>query len=514
MIGYQYLNVIEIIYDFIDANLSLFDLHTLTKDHSIDLTCLKRFIDFQSEEPMSKKFWDFYRFLYESIIYISNDTITRQYTRNAIELHELSKNGMKHPDEPDEPWKECNIVLILPKNKEKSNYYFTLYFLYIYRKHFHNDYKDLKVMTETDFETATVSDKKYSEDNCILFDDTKYTIFVVTDDFCYSGDQLYEKITDYQSTQSFFQKQENKHLLFTYANVIGLTSIASRSFTFFIQNIMIPSKCYIVRDNTYDDILKKYYETRKLSEYDFDLFYFTQENNVQTFSLLQKLIPHNPATLVYLSFKYPDGVSTIQNMCYFFVNKGTFFISCDEYRLRHNIKMQHGYDKRSVIVAAPSLTVPGLSPEEFEHECSLLPWVFEMKDISEFGTVFPQYVHTTDRNNVQVKLLKLMNNCDYDYTFVNSDRYFDINNPKCNDFCYNPFYKEYQYIMTLRTIHLDENELQEIKQRRHLSKLKRSLRRSSKISSRSSVTKSAKRNTKSKSKSKSKSKLKSASIYK
>ena len=171
----------------------------------------------------------------------------------------------------------------------------------------------------------------------------------------------------------------------------------------------------------------------------------------------------------------------------------------------------NSYEKRPVIVAAPSLTVPGLSPEEFEDECSLIPWIFEMKDISEFETVFPQYVHNIDINNVELKILKLMNNCNYDKIYLYIDR---IDNLRCNDFCYDPFYKEYQYIMTLRTIHLDENALQEIKQKKHLSKLKRSLRRSSKISSRSSVAKSAKRNTKSKSKSKSKSKLKSASMYK
>ena len=495
MIG-QYLNVVEIIYNFIDANLSLFDLNTLTKDHSIDLTCLKRFIDFQSEEPMSRKFWDFYRFLYENIIYISNDTITRQYTRNATELHELSKNGMKPSHGP---WKECNIVIILSNDKLKSNYYFTLYFLYIYRKYFHNDYKDLKIMTEMDLETAAVSDKKYSEDNCILFDDSKYTIFVVTDDFCYSGDQLYQKIKYYRDTESFFQRQEDKELLFTYINVVGLTNNALELFTLDIPNLIIPSQCYIVRDNTYDDILKKYYKMRNLKVFHFDLFYFTQENDVQTFSLLQKLIPHKPATLVYLSFKYPDGVSTIQNMCYFFVNKGTFFISCHEYRERHNISLHYIRDKRPVIVAAPSLIVPGLSPEEFEHECSLLPWIFEMKDISEFETVFPQYVVTVERENVQVKLLKLMNNCNYNNTFNPNVAYFNINNPRCDDFCYHPFYKYQQYHTILNTIHLDENALREIKQKKHLSRLKRSLRRSSRISSRSSVAKSAKRNTKLKS---------------
>ena len=173
----QLLNVTEIVYDFIDTHLTLFNLDDVSEDHSIDYTCLKRYIDYQTTEK-TRMFWDFYRYLYENIVYISNKTITRQYSRNAVEIYNLRKND------------ECDIIVILTQNSKKSNFYFTLYFLYIYRKLYQNDYKHIRVIKEIDFLKTDTYYQYYSIDNCVMLDYTRHTIYVVSDDFCYSGTQL------------------------------------------------------------------------------------------------------------------------------------------------------------------------------------------------------------------------------------------------------------------------------------------------------------------------------------
>ena len=88
-------------------------------DHSMDLDCLKKYIEFQKEsKKKSEPFWNFYEYLYNNILYISNSKIIDQYEKNAHEIYNLytngNVNGMKN-----------HLVLILTEDVTKSNYYFT-----------------------------------------------------------------------------------------------------------------------------------------------------------------------------------------------------------------------------------------------------------------------------------------------------------------------------------------------------------------------------------------------------
>ena len=57
-------------------------------DHSMDLDCLKKYIEFQKEsKKKSEPFWNFYEYLYNNILYISNSNIIDQYEKNAHEIY-------------------------------------------------------------------------------------------------------------------------------------------------------------------------------------------------------------------------------------------------------------------------------------------------------------------------------------------------------------------------------------------------------------------------------------------
>ena len=54
----------------------------------MDLDCLKKYIEFQKEsKKKSEPFWNFYEYLYNNILYISNSKIIDQYEKNAHEIY-------------------------------------------------------------------------------------------------------------------------------------------------------------------------------------------------------------------------------------------------------------------------------------------------------------------------------------------------------------------------------------------------------------------------------------------
>ena len=75
----KYLNISDIVYHFIDSNVFMFNLDKITEDHSIDTECLNHYIDYQKTNKRTEPFWNFYKYLYDNIMYISNSRITKQY---------------------------------------------------------------------------------------------------------------------------------------------------------------------------------------------------------------------------------------------------------------------------------------------------------------------------------------------------------------------------------------------------------------------------------------------------
>ena len=110
------------------------------------------------------------------------------------------------------------------------------------------------------------------------------------------------------------------------------------------------------------------------------------------------------------------NVSTLQYMCYFRQSMDTFFVNVKDCRqlvvqgkvvlqdkIPHHIYRYHKLTEKT-------LTLPGITKEQFQHNCSLLDWVIKLKDITHFQELYPQYVYSV---NDEIKILKLMNNCNY-----------------------------------------------------------------------------------------------------
>ena len=459
--GSQLLNVSEIVYNFIDTYQRLFNLDDITEDHSLDLNCLEKYIDYQKTEK-TKRFWDFYKYMYENIVYISNKEINCQYSRNAVELYNFHKNN------------NCDIVVILTESRKKSNFYFTLYFLYIYRNMYQNDYKHIKVINETDLEL----NDNYSISNCVTIDYTRHTIYVVSDDFCYSGLQLNILLRKYYRERMFPHLQNDSSNFSVYVNVVGMTKDALKQFEkevdklklLGIDNVInrIPSKCLIIENKSYNDIFAKYCEKEINGEKrpNIDLFYY-HYGDLRLQSLLHTIVPRKDKPLIYLSFKYPDHVSTIQYMCYFKQLNNTYFVSEVDYsNLYINDKIVHDNKIHHYVLVEDTLTLPNITKEEFKHNCSLLEWVIELKDISSFQELYPHCVYSHDD---ETKILKLIKNCNYEYGGNYSNNLY----PECGNFCYKPFYKKSEYKQILDTMIFEESNLNDILTKIDLFKSKR-----------------------------------------
>ena len=439
---YGYLNVSEIIYQFIDNNLDYFDLDRNTQDHSIDMNCLKKYIRHQKEKPQSEPFWTFYEYLYDNIQYISNSRIDKQYRKNAKELFNLYKNGSINGF-------ECNLVLIFTYDCMKSNYYFTLYFLYLYRKLYPNDYQHLQVILEDEIDIETeeyfAMREKYSLENRIEFDyENKHTIYIMTDDFSYSGTQMNTEIQDYFDNISYphlsQSNDEIKKNFSVYVNVVGMTDRAlSRLKRIHQVKLIIPDDCLFIQNVSYNDIFLKYCKNYNYPQDDqlVDMFYFTTYNTeLQSFT--NTFINDKEMPLIYLSFKYPDGISMIQNMCYFTFRSDTYFIAYKDYEANQNIFHQMVYQ--------------GIQKTELDNLLLSTNIIFQLNDLKSFQQLYPNLVYITDADNVY--MLKLIKNCKYSrLSFFN-----ELYPPKCNEFCYKPFYKKRDYIKLVETFSSILNE--------------------------------------------------------
>ena len=420
----MYLNFNKQVYTFIDNNKVLFDLDDITKDHSIDMDCLTKYIAHQGNNHKSKPFWNFYEYLYKNIIYISNSKITEQYENNAKEIHDLYTNKSINI-------LDCHLVLILTEEVDKSNYYFTLYFLYLYKKLYPNDYQHIEVILETEMKIGTKN--RYPGEDRINFQYySNHTIYIMTDDFCYSGEQMNTEINTHVQKNNYphLTHAQNKNKNFSvYINVVGMTSIALK----LLNNnhkikLYIPQQCIIINNATYNDIFDKY-----CKEYNYtiqseavDMFCFTKDNiNPRSFNEELKIDKNMP--LIYLSFKYPDYISIAPYLCYFGESSEIYFIAHSDYT-EENMNSFHKEMREND------------TGRTFHEKCSSLKFIFQLNDLESFKEKYPELVHTIDKNEPGSNMLKLMKNCNYEAIVTYEKR----RAPRCNFFCYKPFYKKSQ----------------------------------------------------------------------
>ena len=410
-------NFSDTMYKFIDENLELFALHNVMEDHSMNIDCLTKYIEHQREnEKTSKLFWDFYEYFYKNIIYISNNDIIEQYEKNAHEIYNLSKNV-------HENGVEYHIIIILTNEISKSDYYFTLYFLHLYRNLYPDDYQNIHVIMESDIISGIVNDV------------SKHTIYIITDDVCYSGGQMHETIKHrYRKQFSRYKNGKDKNYSI-YINVIGMTDISLNLIdTITWVKIIIPNECLTYKNITYNAIFNKY-----CKEYNYDMkiesvdmFFFTaKDRTLKSFTRELRIKMNLP--LIYLPYKYPDFVSFPTDLCYFMDMPKTYFIAHDDYVGENIVTFNNNILENST------------DEISFHKKCSQMNFVFQLNSMELFKDKYPELVYTIDTRELgTIYLLKLINNCNYD--FINYDVKNKNYRPDCNNFCYKPFYKKKEYL--------------------------------------------------------------------
>ena len=432
----EYLNISDIVYNFIDNHLDLFNLNTLVQDHSIDFNCLKRYIAYQ-RTPKTKEFWDFYLYLYESIVYIPNETIIRQFKKNALELNSLSK-------EVREDGKPTKLYFIISHFREKSNFYFGLYFLFLYRNMFRSDYKELQIIDQQDL----YDDNNYNgmSVNLITFHPESFSIYIFTDDVCYSGDQMNDLIYDFYRQDMFPHTRHQLDDFEIYLNVVGMSSKAKTLFDLVFYKPIIPSNCYIIDNVTYSSVYSKYCDKKNFHYYvnDINIFYFTKDD-LKLHSFLNTLMPtqFEEQPLIYLSFKYPDYISTVQFMCYFTHSSNKYFIKESDFP-ELCIEGQIKFGENNEVIE-PTLQQSDLTVDQFKKQCLSFDWIFQLKDSKVFKKTYPNCMYTDKNDN---DILKLIKNCNFEIMDT-----YDL--PQCGDFCYKPFYKKKAYLDIIRSIKFD-----------------------------------------------------------
>ena len=330
-------NISELLYNFIDANSGLFDLNQYDIDHSMNLELLNYYV---SKQTCSRKYFELLKYIYEQSTFIDCRMFEEHYISNINELNE------KYGDR--------ELIVLFPyEETEKSNFFLTLYFLYLYKS---ISGKQINFV---------ITYNKNPEEHRIYIDSlslTKQPLAVICDDFLYSGEQLLTTIANLPLSLS----DDECLNAYIYACIVGMTPIASAKFT--KENITkkrthYPTKCVINVDfPTHSLIIDKTFKTiilKKISEdpnynnpdqtlltphekqilddpnniavkkfvsenrqvYNYlllnDMFIIEEDANGDLYAEGQfhKIYNRLNNTLIYLFFKYPDWISTIPEMC-------------------------------------------------------------------------------------------------------------------------------------------------------------------------------------------------------
>ena len=323
-----------------------------------------------------------------------------------------------------------------------------------------DSYQHIQIVYQDDLESRYNSDKDDNDDDDLIqFDyDNKHTIYIITDDFCYSGSQMaieIQKLFDcYEYPHLQISDNENNENFSIYVNVVGMTNISSEHLkTIFQVKLIIPDKCYIVADVTYNGIFNKY-----CKEYNYDIkhksvdmYYFTM-NDITFRSFTDKLIPDKDLSLIYLSFKYPDKVSTIPYLCYFPQRSNIYFIAYND------------YNNKDITTLTNSI----------RSKYSSLEYIFQLKDMEQFENLHPGCVYTINSKNESIHILKLIKNCNYSLLSY----YREDHEPQCNLFCYKPFYKKKEYSLRMRNVDFTTETLNDIRKRQQKNTIKTPVKRS------------------------------------
>lgn len=429
-------------YDFIDTNKELFDnLKEYNMDHEFNRDLFINYIDSQKCSP---KYFNLIKYLYENHTYISYDMALKQFTDNISELEEKYNE------------KEL-IVVFIQKESHKSNYYFTLYFLYLYRK-----------LTGKKIEYV------FFEEN-ISMDGFKNPLLIICDDFIYSGNQITKNIK-----KLFLCSCLNKKLQL-FLHIIGRTEISSHKFNS-IENVEIiyPEKLFIEKKTILSLLCDKINENEKKSDFhldqdgslstddqkmiedyiiDNDMYILNvEEKKLYVTGQLYNSFEYLGLSLIYLFFKYPDNLSTITTMCGIKDYKNVYTINYDIFTKKINkdkiarIKKHKWYYKFEItpemigINELNDIKTKIILPEKMD--ISNYDWMEQCINFegiyNNFKKIFFKKSYSYDK---PMENIELINNC---------EKTIDVDSAGlCNE-SIKPFYKSDPFVKKLKSFY-DKN---------------------------------------------------------
>jgi hypothetical protein len=440
---------------------------------------------YSENQTCSKRFFTLLTSIYKKSKYIDIKTFETVYKEAVNQLFHISSDE--------------NIVFLLPISYyhgslsiDKSNFYFSLYFIHLYKKITGNKLQYIYCFFTN---ISKDSDKyQYQVDlDDILKDMTdnkrkNETIFVTCDDYSYSGSQMTSNIRNLKVNK------ETKINLFLV--VFGLSIKAHRNLQYFTPdymyknnniNIILPGNIYLdAYENTLefvlDDIISKDiikngkdkrfnkailnsrdYERR----YRFDIIddkndykeywkkmndmyvirYSEEDNKLYAQGQIDRM-GKDSQTLTYLFFKYPDNLSTIPNMCFIDDYSNVYIFLYENLTLEQKISIKNEQKSREYKYG---LYMNSLTEEDFEITKELIGeenlkyflryYTLPKEEQVKKKDVLNRYINENLSNIIEICNPKL------EFTdLMNCDKKIDMKESMglglCNRYCWEPFYKK------------------------------------------------------------------------
>lgn len=329
------INISDICYEFIEENKELFDLKQYDVDHSLNFELLEKYVN---EQTCSKEFFELVKYIYNQSTYITCDAFIEKYTNNVNELNTT--------------YGDKEIIVIFPYlGSYKSNFFLTLYFLDLYNKVLSKKIKYVFPFVNKLDNIINVNELSLSGE----------PLFVVCDDFIYSGSQLSTSIARLPIIDETDKEREFK----IYPCIVGMTTYSSFKFNketmrYLVQqtneflnsigrkseynnnyNVIFPKNIFYI-----EKTLKTVLIERMLKDgysgsindkqiYDYirlhDMYLLEVKfDKLYAIGQFSKLYYDLDNTLIYLFFKYPDYASTILSMCVLNQYDNSYVLSKDK----------------------------------------------------------------------------------------------------------------------------------------------------------------------------------------
>ena len=237
----------NILYEIIDKNNHIFtNFENDILDYSLDLDLLDKYI---LENQYLKKCFVFLKDLLSNYTYIDKQTTINILNENCNKINKIINDNNKIP------------IIIIPNNSfKKSNFFFTLYFMYLFKTKnniiieyvFYDFYKKQSEnsLNDTLFYISNNICQYYNDD----MNKNNY-LAIICDDFIYSGSQMCEFIKCDSYIKINFPNNFN-----IYINCIGCSNKGYELIKkIYKDDIIISDEIYYKNQLSINDIIKHKY---------------------------------------------------------------------------------------------------------------------------------------------------------------------------------------------------------------------------------------------------------------